>query len=303
MRRLRKHTVAASVAIITLTAGAILGCSADSPSDPRSLTPMVSVEGSDTMSTLLNTWAEQFMKAHPDIPVSVTVADSGTGIKALVDKNTDIAASSRDLTDSENSKVHDNGLHLVRRIVALDSIAIIVNPSRTVEEMSMSTLRKIFAGETTNWSSLETKGDGDIVVCVREPESGTSRYFSEHVMVEKPAPTSVAPAKFTKSAKVLNSNDALIEAIATEKNAIGFIGLGTQEESDKKVKVLRVKLLEGSAGVMPTEKSSTNDYSLSRPLYMFFDSKAKESTHKFVDYCLSDEGQAIVREQGFVSLK
>lgn len=280
------------------------GCTRDSSNDPRNLTPMVSVEGSDTMSVLLTEWSKQFMTENKQIPVSVTVVDSGGGIKALLEKRTDIAASSRDLTDEENNAVHQKGIHLVRRIVALDSIAVIVNQANTMEEISMDMLRKVFSGTTSNWSDLNPEAEGPITVCIREADSGTGLYFNEHVLQPRlDANNAAAAVSYSKSATVLNSNDSLIDTVAKDKNAIGFIPLSNAVDSKNKVKLLKVKLLESSNAVMPSLQATIDDYSLSRPLYMFFDSKTKESTQKFVDFCLSVKGQEIVKERGFVSLK
>jgi phosphate transport system substrate-binding protein len=288
--------------------GAVLsfttGCVKDSTADPRNLTPMVSIEGSDTMSVLLKQWAEAFMKDNADIPVSVTIADSGAGLKALLDKSTDIAASSRDLTNEENENVHEKGLHLVRRIVALDSIAVVVNPEFALNEIAMPELRKVFTGATTKWSDLDSKLTGSIMVCVREPESGTAHYFTEHALKAPNSPKSAPAGVYARNAKVLNSNDALIDVVAANKNAIGFIPFSNAIDSKDKVKTLKVKLLDSSPdAVMPTLAATTDDYSLSRPLYMFFDSKSKPQTRKFVDFCLSEKGQEIVKANGFVKLK
>ena len=296
-----------TLGVLTAAAAALLSlnaCSKDTNSDPRNLTPMVSIEGSDTMSVLLNKWATAFMKDNQDIPVSVTIADSGAGVKALLDRRTDIAASSRDLTNEENETVHSKGMHLVRRIVALDSIAVIVNPQLELSEIALPELRKVFAGTISDWSQLDSKLKGDIVVCVREPESGTSNYFREHALKSPKEPKDTPPTEYSKNAVILNSNDALIGAIATNKSAIGFLPYSDARGSTDKVKSLKVKLMASSPdAVAPTLSATTDDYSLSRPLYMFFDSKSKPSTKKFVDFCLSDKGQAIVKEHGFVKLK
>jgi len=287
------------VALAFLSLG---GCVKQESTDPRNLTPMVSIEGSDTMKPLLDEWSKQFMAEHTDIPVSVTIVDSGAGVKALVDKSTDIAASSRDLTTEENEAVHKKGIHLVRRIVALDSIAIIVNPALELNEIAMVDLRKVFTGATTKWSDLNSKLSGPITVCVREEDSGTSRYFNDHVLHSVPT-SPQTQINYAKTAKVIPSNDTLLQTVAADKGAIGFIPLSNAADNLKTVKMLKVKLTDKADAVMPTLESTQDDYSLSRPLYMFFDSRSKPSTRKFVDFCSSLKGQEIVKAHGFVSLK
>ncbi len=299
------HALAKGLLLIALAVTGPMGCTkTETAADPRNLTPMVSIEGSDTMKPLLDDWSKQFMVEHPDIPVSVTIVDSGAGVKALVEKSTDIAASSRDLTNEENETVHTKGIHLVRRIVALDSIAIIVNPSLPLSEISMSDLRKVFTGKLTKWSELAPTLSGPITVCVREADSGTAQYFNDHVMQPTPSQNHehTAPG-FAKTAKVITSNNSLLETVAADKGAIGFIPLSNAADDLKTVKMLKVKLLDKSNAVMPSADATQDDYSLSRPLYMFFDSRSKPSTRKFVDFCTSAKGQEIVNGHGFVSLK
>lgn len=301
-KRISKALVAGPIALALAVLGTF-GCTKTDSGDPRNLTPMVSIEGSDTMRVLLDDWSKQFMADNPEIPVSVTIVDSGAGVKALVDKSTDIAASSRDLTNEENETIHSKGIHLVRRIVALDSIAIIVNPALPISEISMADLRKVFTGGITQWSELNNKLKGTITVCVREEDSGTSRYFNDHVLHNRPASAEQPTVSYAKSAKVINSNDTLLETVAADKGAIGFIPLSNAADDLKSVKMLKVKLLDKADGVMPSLESTQDDYSLSRPLYMFFDSRTKLSTRKFVDFCSSPKGQEIVKAHGFVSLK
>jgi phosphate transport system substrate-binding protein len=297
------YALAKGLLLIALAVIGPIGCTkTETAADPRNLTPMVSIEGSDTMKPLLDDWSKQFMVEHPDIPVSVTIVDSGAGVKALVEKSTDIAASSRDLTNEENETFHTKGIHLVRRIVGLDSIAIIVNPSLPLSEISMSDLRKVFTGDLTKWSELAPTLSGPITVCVREADSGTAQYFNDHVMQPTPSQENTTPG-FAKTAKVITSNDSLLETVASEKGAIGFIPLSNAADHLKTVKMLKVKLLDKSRAVMPSADATQDDYSLSRPLYMFFDSRSKPSTRKFVDFCTSDKGQEIVNGHGFVSLK
>lgn len=292
--------IALAVALVSVLGG----CSKGGGNDPRNLTPMVSIEGSDTMSVLLNGWAEAFKKENPDIPVSVTIVDSGAGVNALLNRRTDIAASSRDLTNAENETVHERNLHLERRIVALDSIAVVVNPEFQLDEITMQGLRKVFTGEITDWNDLDKKLQGPIAVYIREADSGTAHYFTEHALKTPRQPKDTQEPTFVETAKILNSNDALLEAIATNKNAIGFIPYSNARDSKDKVKTLKVRLMDTSPdAVAPTLAATTENYSLSRPLYMFFDSKTKQSTHKFVDFCLSAKGQEIVKENGFVKLK
>ncbi|MBK9142232.1 MAG: PstS family phosphate ABC transporter substrate-binding protein [Candidatus Melainabacteria bacterium] len=290
-----------------LLAGAslLVSCSQEEKSgDARDLTPLVSVEGSDTLAELLNAWSAAFMKENPDIPVSFTEGDSGSGVQALLGKTTDVAATSRDLTNRERQAMHEKGLHLKRHLVAIDSIAVIVSPRNKLEEISLSQLQAVFSGKSTDWSSVLPGNDSPIDVLIREPNSGTGRYFTEHVLKRKlGAEEGQTGASYLESARVMTSNDAMIQAVAQNDSAIGFVGLNFALSAGKQVKLLKVKLLETSQAVMPSLKGAGDDYPLSRPLYLFCDLKPKPSVERFVEFCTSEKGQSIARDTGFITLK
>jgi|SRR5579885_1944331 len=290
------------IAFFSVCVMLVAACGKTASSDPRSLTPMVSVEGSDTMTVLLTAWEKEFMKLHPDIPVSVTTADSGAGIQALLEQRTDVAASSRDLTPAENQSFHSKSMHLSREIVAMDSIAVIVNPTLSIDEISMDELKDVFTGKISEWSAIDPKLKVPIDVCVREPGSGTSKYFTEHVLKERGSAKDSPSSPYAKSAKIFNSHEALIETVASDKNAVGYVGLSYAVSSKSKVKLLKIKLLKTSPAVAPSKEAATNNYPLSRPLYIFFDSNAKPSTKQFAEFCMSSAGQDVVRQNGFVSM-
>ena len=128
---------------------ALAGCSSDNAqkTDPRHLTTMISVEGSDTMMSLVKNWAEAYKASHPSTPISMTTADSVGGIAALISGTTDVALSSRELTDEENASAKAKNVHLVKATVALDAIAIIVNPANPVASLSINQLKNIYSGK------------------------------------------------------------------------------------------------------------------------------------------------------------
>lgn len=275
----------------------ISACNLRSNKDPRAETPMVSVEGSDTMETMLEAWRKAFMKENPDVPVSVTCADSGKGVRALIDRTTDVAAASRDITATERALMHNEGMKLSRSMVALDSIAVIVNPKNSVNEITIPDLLKVYSGEITDWGDLSGVAGEKIVVLNREEQSGTYRYFTEHVM--KRIDDKVVP--YSQDNKVMTSNEAMLAGVDANERAIGYCGLSIALKS--KAKALDIKLLSTSTAVKPTLDSISSNYPLSRPLYLFYDVDPKPTVKRFVDYCMSKEGQKIVRDNGFLSIK
>ena len=293
----RALTLFMGLSVIVALMATLAACNLRSNKDPRAETPMVSVEGSDTMETMLEAWRKAFMKENPTVPVSVTCADSGKGIRALIDRTTDVAAASRDITTTERALMHNEGMKLSRSMVALDSIAVIVNPKNQVNEITIPNLLKVYSGEITDWGDLGGVAGEKIVVLNREEQSGTYRYFTEHVM--KRIDEKVVP--YSKDNKVMTSNEAMLAGVDANENSIGYCGLGIALKS--KAKTLDIKLLSTSTADKPTLDSISSNYPLSRPLYLFYDVDPKPTVKQFVDFCMSKEGQKIVRENGYLGIK
>lgn len=268
------------------------GCQQPQQPDPRKLTPMVSVEGSDTMGDLLKVWADVFMKSNPDVPVSINKGDTSQGIAALISRTTDLASASRDLTDEEVVSLHKHKVRLKKVAVARDSVAILVHPENPVNDLTMDELKKIFCGEITNWSKVGGK-DEPISVFVRETGSGTSKFFIGHVL---------KPEKISKSATPVSSIETMMDSIGNSKNAIGYAGMGALIEAPGKVKSLKLQLINGGTAVGATVESAIGGYPLSRPLFVFMDYDPKPNAQKFVDFCLSQEGQKLVESAGYASI-
>lgn len=260
--------------------------------DARKLTAMVSVEGSDTMADLLKLWKEKCMQEHPDVPISVTVDDSGSGISALIGKTTDLAAASRDLTDAEKKLAKEKGIRLKRTTVARDSIAVIINPANPVNDLTLEQLHDLFAGKITDWKEVGATKSTKVDVLAREPESGTYSYIKAHVL---------NGADYAATTQNVTSNEAMLDSVAKDKGAMGYVGLGFALNAKDRVKPLKLKLIDKSSGVSPSKETTIGLYPLSRPLFFFHDVDAKPTVKEFVQFCLSEKGQKVVTECGFVS--
>jgi phosphate transport system substrate-binding protein len=180
----------------------------------------VIVKGSDTMVTLSAHWAESFMAANPGKSIAVTGGGSGVGISALLGGTCDIANASRDVTPAEKQKGLDAGVVPVETNVALDGIAIVVNPVNPLTEATIEQLRRIYTGEVTNWKDVGGP-EGKIIVLSRETSSGTYVFFQEHVLQKRDYATSV---------RLMPATSAIIESVASDKTAIGYVGLGYAEK-------------------------------------------------------------------------
>ena len=251
----------------------------------------LTIKGSDTMVHLVSTWAEKFMQVSPGSEVSVTGGGSGTGIAALINGTTDICAASRDIQEKELNIARQNNVDPVEVVVARDAITVVVNPSNPVNELTVEQIGKIFSGEFTRWS--EVGGNDDpIIVLSRESSSGTFVFFQEHVLNK---------ADYTRHARFLPGTSAVVQAIETDKFAIGYVGLGFASEAKDKVKALQVKPNEKGMAVSPSEETViSGEYSIARPLYFYTNGKPTGLLKEFIDFCLSEDGQHIVRETGYV---
>ncbi|OGR02173.1 MAG: hypothetical protein A2511_13865 [Deltaproteobacteria bacterium RIFOXYD12_FULL_50_9] len=254
----------------------------------------LSIKGSDTMVHLTSSWAEEFMKINIGSEVSVTGGGSGTGIAALINATTDICAASREINDKELSLAAAKNLKPQGVAVALDGIAIIINQANPVSFLSQEELKKIFTGEFTNWKQLGGP-DQAILVLSRESSSGTYVFFQEHVL---------SKADYTERAKLLPGTSAVVQSIATDKWAIGYVGLGFAQKAGKDIKTVAVRKDDKSSAVEPSvETVKAGLYPIARKLYFYIGEKLSAQTQQFVDFCLSDKGQAIVQETGYVTIK
>ncbi len=254
----------------------------------------ISIKGSDTMVHLTSSWAELYMGQHPDAQISVTGGGSGTGIAALLNGTTDICASSRELQGKEKELAVQKKIDLVEHAVARDGLAIIVNPANPVEELSMEQLRKIFTGEYTNWQEMGGP-DLPVIVLSRESSSGTFVFFQEHVLNK---------ADYTPRARLLAGTSALVQSVASDKGAITYVGLAFALEAKATVKMVGVKSAEDTAAVLPSDETvRAGHYPVARPLYLYTNGTSSPEAKAFVDFCLSEEGQKIVTETGYISVK
>ena len=240
----------------------------------------LAIAGSTTVQPIASRAAEEYMKINKNIVVSVAGGGSGAGIKMVKEASADIGTSSRELTSDEIN----TDPKLVPTAIANDGVAIIVHPSNTVTELSKEQIRGIFAGNITNYKQLGGP-DKEIVVIIRESGSGTRTSFEDIVMNKAPN---------AASAEQQSSNGAVKATVASNPNAIGYVGAGFIDDS---VKALPV------GGVKPTtETIKSATYPISRKLFMVTRGEPTGKEKAFIDYVLSPAGQNIVEEEGFVKL-
>ncbi len=252
------------------------------------------IKGSDTMVNLGQAWAEAYMKQNPGVSVSVTGGGSGTGITALVNNTCDIAELSREMKESEIKLAESRGFTPNKIIVALDGLAVVVNPANKISELTIDQLADIFTGKIKNWKELGGR-DAKIVLLSREVNSGTHVYFKEHVLRKGKAD---GKEEFTPEALLLSSSQAIADEVSQNLDAIGYYGMGYITEKEKAIKVAKEK---NSPAIPPTtENVISGAYPISRPLLMYIKGEPTGLVKAFLEYVLSSAGQQVVKKLDFV---
>ena len=177
------------------------------------------------------------------------------------------------------------GIDPVEHKVAIDGIAVVVNPANGVEELTIDQLGQIFRGEVTNWSEVGGE-DMAIVLLSRDSSSGTYEYFKEEVVGED--------AEYAASAKLLPSNQAIADEVAANEAGIGYIGLGYLTDD---VSVVAIDGVKASV-----ETATDGTYPISRYLYMYSNGEVDGVMQAFLEWILGAEGQQLVEDEGFVPL-
>jgi phosphate transport system substrate-binding protein len=244
------------------------------------------------MEGLVQKWAVNYMAANTATQVLVKDGDTGSGISDLISGKIDVAAASREVTDAERELAKQKGVRFKREMVAKDAIAIIVNPTNKVDSIVVSDLAKIYGGQIVNWKQIDSKQPEEPIRAFgRETSSGTADYFQQHVLQGK---------QFDPGVKVMPSSEALMGAVMGNRLAIGFVGMAQATAETSKVKVLKLKLTATSPAIEKNALLAGHDYPLSRPLYVYYNSANDGKVTKFVQYCLSADGQKTVSEMGFL---
>ena len=244
----------------------------------ETLSGTVNTDGSTSMKDVMGVLKETFNELNPDVTINYSGTGSGAGIEAVLAGNVDIGLSSRALKPEEEEK------GAVGHVVALDGVAVVVNPANGVEDLSVEDIAKIFTGEITNWKDLGGE-DMEIAVLGREDGSGTRTAFEEIVGVEGKC---VYKNEY-------NSTGDVIGAVASNPNAIGYASLSAVDDTVKAVKV---------GGVAPSEETvKDGTYTIQRPFVMVTMEGVtlSDAAQAFLNYAMSDEVAEYIAKAGAVA--
>lgn len=252
-------------------------------------------KGSDTLVNLALAWAEVYMREHPEVCISVTGGGTGTGIAAMINGTVSIANASREMKKEEIAAAETNGFKPVELVVARDAIAVVVNPSNSVERLTLRQISGIYTGRITNWRQVGGE-DRPIVLLSRESNSGTYVYFLENVIRMGDQKSDLL---FSPDTLLMPSSEGISTEIRQNPNAIGYDGLGYVTPDQK---VLGVARNAGAPYVLPSV-TTVNDgsYPISRPLYMYTAGEPSGQVRSYLNWVLNG-GQTLVAKLGFVPL-
>lgn len=249
----------------------------------------VIVSGSSTVYPVAEKVAEAFMQKNPNIDVSVSRTSSGEGIKALINREIDIADASRPLKKEEIVESGKKDKHLEVNVIGRDAVILVVHKDNPLDNLDYRQIKSIFFKDELvidEWSDLGIENLGNIEVYGSGPESsGTTDFFIEEIKEN---------GEFIEGFKVVSPSSEIVNVIAENPNSIGFSSFNYASENPF-IKIVPL------GGVIPSEETIFNgDYILSRELFMVTEREIKDNVKSFIDFVLSQEGQEIVEEGGFI---
>ena len=253
------------------------GGSGDTSSSGNAEPVTIKMSGSTSMADLAKGRAEDYHSKYGNVTIDVQLGGSGAGIKNVQDGNSQIGNVSRALKDTETG--------LKEYKVAIDSISVIVNKENAVSDISTENLIKTFKGELTNWKEV---GGADMKIAVigRESGSGTRAAFEELLKVEDAC----------KYSQELTETGIVATSVASTAGAIGYISYAYLNDTVKGLKI------DGVDCTIDNVKAGT--YPIQRPFLMVTkENESNADVKAFLDYVLSDEGQAIVTSLHLISVK
>lgn len=285
--------------ILFMSAALLLDCSKKTEEGRGAGKITIQNSGSDTMVNLAQAWAEEYAKIEPSVSVEVSGGGSGTGIAALINGTVDIVNSSRPITPEELEKsTREAGHAPIEYIVGYDAMAIYVHKDNPIETISIEQLAEIYGegGSLNKWSLLGVQNpackNDEIIRISRQSSSGTYLYFREHVLGQT--------RDFRLGSTDLHGSKDVVELIGKTPCAIGYSGMGYATNA---VKMLKVSAKTGDTAFEANiDNTLNNTYPISRPLYIYTHGVPNEATQKYLDWIMSEAGQKIVEQTGYVPL-
>jgi phosphate transport system substrate-binding protein len=267
---------------------------------------IVQIDGSSTVYPVTEAMAEEFQKANPGIRVTVGISGTGGGFKRFCAGEIDISDASRPITAAEAATCKANGIEFIELPVALDALAVVINPRNTwVDTLTVEELKTIWRpeaqGKVTNWNQVRASfPDRPLKLFGAGTDSGTYDYFTQAIVGVEHS----SRGDFTAS----EDDNVLVQGVSGDVNALGFFGLAYYVENADKLKAVPVKANQNAAAVSPSvETAKSGAYQpLSRPIFIYVNKKSadtKPEVSRFVTFYLTPKNASeLVAEVGYVPL-
>lgn len=261
-----RRAVSVTWCVIVMLAGMLTACSAAARPAPT----LVRIAGSTSMAPLLQALAEAYTARHPSVRFDIQGGDSAAGLALLQNGEADLAAVSWKGEESGTTSPR-----LEWHAVAGDALAVIVHPSNSLEDITLEQVGRLFAGWYAEWPEAGGSG-GTIQVLTREVGSGSRQALADLAMGSQ---------LFTQSALLVPSSQAVVEWVAAHPGAVGYV---SSLWLTRAVKPLSIE----------SQPLASESYPLKRRLYLVASPASGRLARDFVQFCLSPEGQEIVRRVG-----
>jgi phosphate transport system substrate-binding protein len=247
-------------------------------------TKFIQFRGSDSVYGLVSKIGYQYMVDFPSVALPMTSGRTGEGYKTIIDGTTDIGMASGDMPEGLSKWASKQNVEFSETVIAYDALAVIVNPSNPIGNLSIQDLREIFSGRITNWKSLGWGTGGDIQICSHDASRGAFGAWRKFVMGAK--------EHVSFDAKVFEDNMTIGEAVLANPHAIGY--MVSTVASKTKLKMLSVN------NIYPTQEAiSKCQYPVCQELRLLTRKNSNEEVRKFIEYCLApDKGMAILKKLG-----
>jgi phosphate transport system substrate-binding protein len=245
------------------------------------------IKGSDTLGAkLVPQLAEEFKAQHPGTTFNIAAEGSTTGISGIIDGTAQIGMSSRPVKPEEEATAKSKGVTLKPTTVAYDGIGVIVNAANPIKSLTKKQVEQLFTGDVTDWSAVGGSA-GKISAYTRNTSSGTYSEFKELAMKKR---------DYAPDSQKMAGNEQIASEVSKNPNGVGYVGLAYTKASG--IKVVAID------GAMPSKESVLGKtYPYSRPTFYYTNGEPAGLAKQFVDFTISDAGQKIVEQVGFVPIK
>lgn len=256
---------------------------------------VIRIKGSDTEVNLAVNLAEQFHQHNSEFSVAISGGGSGMGIASLLNGQADIANSSRPLTKEEQDLFEQKKIRIRTVVFAEDATAFVVHQSNPIDSIEVTELARILSGASNNWSEL-TDFDRPVTIYGRQSNSGTHSFVQKKLGIH-----------FSRTAREMNGNAQILEAIKQDMTGIGYVGAGyliNGASTNSNVKILKIIDEPGMTAVSPLDATAIKNqrYFFQRPLYQFILLSSWQKVQPFLAFEMSESGRALIEKEGYYNI-